>query len=166
MTARTLTLATPRTTLEGVAEFVVTRGGRESFHDEASLKKLAAAGLLDPGDLVYHPLLGRWLYAREVEEVRAEMASRTALGRPLSTAAALAQPANGWAVAGFVCGLFGMVPLIGVAACLFGLYASGRGLARAQGGGGGQALAVVGLVLSIIFLLPAMACGALIVGLS
>ena len=28
-------------------------------------------GCSQPGDLVYHPMLGRWLYAREVEEVRA-----------------------------------------------------------------------------------------------
>jgi len=148
-----------------VSEFVVTRGGRESFHDEASLRRLAASGMLAPGDLVYHPLLGRWLYAREVEEVRGEMASQLQLGRPLPAALA-GEPHNAWAVAGFVCGLFGMVPLVGVVACVLGLYCSGRGMRAAQQGGGGQALAVVGLVLSIIFLLPAMACGALVAGLS
>jgi hypothetical protein len=145
-----------------VAEFVVTRGGRESFHDEASLKKLAASGLLLPGDLVYHPLLGRWLYAREVEEVRREMAESSALGQPVAPAIAPPPTGNPWAVAGFVCGILGMVPLFGVLACIIGLYCSARGLHQKTG----QPLAVVGLVLSILFLLPAVACGVLVAGLT
>ncbi|MSP62982.1 MAG: hypothetical protein EXR72_22130 [Myxococcales bacterium] len=145
-------------------EFVVTRNGRDTFHDEESLRRLAAAGLLAPGDLVYHPMLGRWLYAREVEEVRAELAGATALGRPVNALPVLAA-SNGHAVAGFALGLVGMLPIVGILASLLGLYFSGRGLRIAHTlGGRGQGLAIAGLVLSIIFLMPAVACGAILLG--
>jgi hypothetical protein len=144
-------------------EFVVTRNGRETFHDEESLKRLAEGGLLAPGDLVYHPLLGRWLYAREVEEVRAEMNAQVALGRPVPMAPTVTQSAHPLAVTGFVFALLGLVPVVGALACLAGIYFSGRGLVARDGRS--QGLAVAGLVLSVVFLLPALACGALLVGL-
>jgi hypothetical protein len=110
-------------------------------------------------------MLGRWLYAREVEEVRPELQAATALGRPAPVApVAVAPPASGLAVAGFVFGLLGIVPVLGAIACLLGLYFSGRGLRAPDGRS--QGLAIAGLVLSIVFLLPAAACGALIVGIS
>ena len=40
-------------------QFVVTRGGRDTFCSEDELKSLAKKGQLQPGDLVYHPTLGR-----------------------------------------------------------------------------------------------------------
>jgi hypothetical protein len=159
-----LTLPDPSTSFEWMAaEFVVTRGGRDTFHDEASLKRLAASGMLAPGDLVYHPMLGRWLYAREVEEVRAEMRAAARLGQPASPTV-IRRRSNSDAVAGFVLGLVGMVPVFGTLACLLGLYFSGRGLRRSAAlDGQGQALSIAGLALSIVFLMPAVACGALLV---
>ena len=145
-------------------EFVVTRNGRDTFHDEASLRAQAERGLLAPGDLVYHPLLGRWLYAREVEEIRPTLEQATALGRPVAALVPVRRgESNPWAVAGFSLGLAGMVPFLGILSSLLGLYFSGRGLREAMVTGRGQGLAVVGLVLSVIFLLPAMACGLLLV---
>jgi hypothetical protein len=141
-------------------QFVVTRGGRDSFCSEEELKRTAARGLLADGDLVYHPRLGRWLYGREVEEVRAEMAAAKGLGRPLARTA-LPQP-NGEAIAGFILGVMGHVPLLGFVCCLLGIYFSGRGIKRAMViENSGHGLAVAGMVLSIVFLVPATACAAI-----
>jgi hypothetical protein len=140
---------------------MVTRGDREMVCSEAELRDMASAGLLQRGDLVYHPILGRWLYAREVEEVREEMQCALTLGQrpaPLSPA----EPVNGEAVAGFVLGMLGHVPLLGLAFCLLGIYFSERGLKRAgEMGQRGHGLAIAGMVLSLAFLVPAAACDAL-----
>src|SRR4029450_5661722 len=103
-------------------QFVVTRNGRETFMSEDELRRTAARGQLQAGDLVYHPVLGRWLYAREVEEVRAEMAQASQLGRPV--ARALSTGSNAEAIAGFVLGALGHVPLLGFLCCLLGIYFS------------------------------------------
>src|SRR5262245_17279053 len=110
--------------------FVVTRGGRDSFCTEEELKQRASAGQLANGDLVYHPRLGRWLYGREVEEVKSEMAAAIELGQPVNSAALV--PANQEAIAGFILGVLGHLPLFGFACCLFGIYFSGRGIKRAM----------------------------------
>ena len=138
-------------------QFVVTRGGRDNFCTEEELRGLAKKGQLLPGDLVYHPTLGRWLYAREVEEVRAEVAAAERLGQPV--VAAEVPPANAEAIAGFVLSMLGYIPLIGFFCCLLGLYFSSRGLKRARGlENSGHGLAVAGMVISIVFLVPATAC--------
>jgi hypothetical protein len=141
-------------------QFVVTRGGRDSFCTEEELRLLAARGLLAVGDLVYHPVLGRWLYAREVEEVREQMTAAAQLGKPAPPTPA---QVNGDAVAGFVLGLLGYVPLVGLICCLLGIYFSGRGLKQAAvlENSRGHGLALAGMVLSIVFLLPATACSAI-----
>ncbi len=140
-------------------QFVVTRGGRDSFCSEDELKALAKKGQLLPGDLVYHPTLGRWLYAREVEEVRALVAAAEELGKPAPTLVVL--PTNNHAIAGFVLGILGYVPIIGFLCCLFGIYFSSRGLKRAAMiENSGHGLAVAGMVLSLVFLIPATACSA------
>lgn len=142
-------------------QFVVTRGGRDQFCSEDELRGLAKKGQLEPGDLVYHPTLGRWLYAREVEEVRAEVAAAAQLGRPV-TAAEL-PPTNGDAIAGFIMGILGHLPLLGFFCCLAGIWLSSRGLKRAKGlDGSGHGLAVAGMVLSLVFLIPATACDAFV----
>jgi hypothetical protein len=155
-------------------QFVVTRGGRDNFCTEAELRAMAERGQLEAGDLVYHPVLGRWLYAREVEEVRAPLQRMTALatlggspeamarlGRPANGLAPV--PANGEAVAGFILGIMGHLPLLGFFCCLAGVYFSSRGLKRAAAlGHQGHGLAVAGMVMSIVFLVPATACGALV----
>lgn len=141
-------------------QFRVTRNGREAFFTEAELRRRASAGLVDSGDLVYHPVLGRWLYAREVEELRDEMAQARLLGRPLP--ATVPADSNAPAIAGFVLGVLGHVPLLGFLACLLGIYFSSRGLKRAvELEMRGHGLAVAGMVLSIVFLVPATACSAL-----
>jgi hypothetical protein len=143
-------------------QFIVTRGGRESFHTEAELAALASRGQLGAGDLVYHPVLGRWLYAREVEEVRAPMTTALTLGRPVPEA--LEPSPNPEAVAGFILGVLGHLPLVGLPSCLLGIYFSGRGLRRAVGSeNAGHGLAVAGMVLSLVFLVPATACAAIVI---
>jgi hypothetical protein len=142
-------------------QFVVTRGGRDAFCTEEDLRRLASKGQLDAGDLVYHPTLGRWLYAREVEEVREEMVAAATLGRPQREQQQL--PVNSDAVAGFVLGFLGYMPVVGVIFCLLGIVFSVRALKRApliQWHGHG--LAIAGLVLSTVFLVPAAACTAVI----
>src|SRR5947199_10257371 len=96
-------------------QFVVTRGGRDTFCSEDELKSLAKKGLLAPGDLVYHPTLGRWLYAREVEEVREPVAAAEFLGQPAMPVQVL--PSNGEAIAGFVFRILGHVPILGLLCC-------------------------------------------------
>src|SRR5438874_6225663 len=97
-------------------QFVVTRGGRDTFCSEDELKTQAKKGQLLPGDLVYHPTLGRWLYAREVEEVRELVAAAEFLGKPAMPVQVL--PSNGEAIAGFIFGILGYVPLLGFVCCL------------------------------------------------
>src|SRR5689334_18860820 len=105
-------------------QFVVTRGGRDTFCTEEELSRMAGSGLLSAGDLVYHPVLGRWLYAREVEEVREQLESALKLGRP--TVPQLTRAPNAEAIAGFVFGMLGYMPLVGFIFCLLGLFFSGR----------------------------------------
>jgi hypothetical protein len=140
-------------------QFVVTRNGRDSFCTEEELRKMAGRGLLSNGDLVYHPVLGRWLYAREVEEVRTELAQAALLGRPVPPTQL--GDSNGEAIVGFILGVLGHLPLVGFVCCLLGIYFSSRGLRRATLlENRGHGLAVAGMVLSIIFLVPATACTA------
>jgi hypothetical protein len=144
-------------------QFVVTRNGRDSFCSEDELRRLAERGLLAPGDLVYHPVLGRWFYAREVEEIRAELDSAASLGKPLK-AIEIAE-SNGQAIAGFVLGVLGHLPLVGFLCCILGIYFSSQGLKRAAAmQSRGHGLAVAGMVLSIVFLVPATACSAVFLG--
>ena len=142
-------------------QFVVTRGGRDTFCSEDELKSLAKKGQLAPGDLVYHPTLGRWLYAREVEEVKSLVLAAQSLGLP--QAEATLPPSNSDAIAGFILGFFGHLPLVGLLFCLFGIYFSARGLKRAPFiGGSGHGFAVAGMVLSLVFMVPATACTAFV----
>jgi TPR repeat protein len=71
-----------------MGQFIVSRGDREHFFDLEGLRALARRGQLAPGDLVYHPLLGRRLYARELEEIREDMAIGALRGMPASGGAA------------------------------------------------------------------------------
>jgi hypothetical protein len=138
-------------------QFVVTRGGRDTFCSEDELKSLAKKGQLLPGDLVYHPTLGRWLYAREVEEVRELVAAAETLGKPVPPVQVL--PTNGEAIAGFILGILGHIPVVGLLCCLLGIFLSSKGLKRAATlDNSGHGLAVAGMVLSIVFLVPQTAC--------
>jgi hypothetical protein len=142
------------------AAFRVIRNGRETLHTEDELRQRAAAGLVAAGDLVYHPILGRWLYAREVEELRDALSSAANLGRPVPPSVPV--PSNGEAIAGFILGVLGHLPLVGFLCCVLGIYFSSRGLKRAaEMSNRGHGLAVAGMVLSIVFLVPATACGAI-----
>jgi hypothetical protein len=143
-----------------MGNFLIRRGERDVFVDENGLRRLAEAGLLRGGDLVYHPVLGRWLYAREVEEVRPELDGALTLGQPRGRGPL--ETVNSEAVAGFILGLLGYVPLVGLLCCLCGIYFSGRGLQRATSlANRGYGLAIAGLVLSLAFLVPSAACVAL-----
>jgi len=141
------------------AQFIVTRNGRDSFCTEDELRREAARGLVAAGDLVYHPVLGRWLYAREVEEIRVELQAAASLGRPLLGAPSV--DLNGEAIAGFVLGMLGVLPLVGLITCLLGIAFSAKGLRRAALlDSRGHGLAVAGMVLSIVYLVPQAACTA------
>ncbi len=139
-------------------QFLVTRGGRQSFYDQEQLRALASRGQLERGDLVYHPVLGRWLYAREVEEVRGELEDALKLGRPGELA--IKPSSSGEALTGFILGTLGYLPVIGLLCCLGGIYFSAIGLKHAREIGMSNGLAVAGMVLSIVFLIPATACAA------
>ena len=69
-------------------------------------------------------------------------------------------PDNGLAVASFVCGLLGLVPLwIGFVLCVLAVIFGVLGLQRANVAmGKGRGLAIAGIVLGLVFVLPA-ACG-------
>lgn len=146
-------------------QFVVTRNGRDTFHDEASLRTLADGGGLSPGDLVFHPTLGRWLYARDVAELRAPLARSLVVAGSRALDGSERVPNlrdNSHAIAGFVLALLGQVPVLGVLSCVLGIYFSARGLQRAGTLGSGQGLAIAGLVVSIALLVPAAACAAIV----
>src|SRR5262249_15465822 len=103
--------------------------------------------------------LGRWLYAREVEEVRELVAAAEMLGKPVPPVQVL--PTNGEAIAGFILGILGHIPVVGLLCCLLGIYLSSKGLKRAASlENSGHRLAVAGMVLSIVFLVPQTACTA------
>jgi hypothetical protein len=132
--------------------WLVQQKGHEQFVTPEELKALARSGKLGPGDLVYHPTLGRWLYAREVEEVSGELS--TALTVAPSTGLAGPPPQyNDSAVAGFTLGVLSVVPVFGIACALVGLPLSVRGLRRARRlGGTDRRLAVAGMALGLVSL--------------
>ena len=70
-------------------------------------------------------------------------------------------PQNVMATVGFICGLFGLVPFwIGFMLCIAAIVCSGFGLQHSARlpGQRGRGLAIAGLVLGIVFILPA-GCG-------
>lgn len=142
--------------------YMVTRGVRDIFLDEDELRQQARGGLLRAQDLVFHPRLGRWLYARDVAEVEVELRRGAALGRPQPEGVMLV-PVNQSALWGLILGTLGHVPILGLIPAGLGLYFSGRGLVKAQElhGSGGR-LAVAGLLVSLLFLLPQLCAAALL----
>lgn len=71
----------------------------------------------------------------------------------------IAQPTPGLAVAALICGLLGWVPFwIGFVLCLLAITFGGIVLANSKTGQAGRGLAITGLVLGLVLLLPA-ACG-------
>jgi hypothetical protein len=139
--------------------WLVQQKGRENFVSPDELKSLAKGGKLEPGDLVYHPILGRWLYARQVEEIGTELREATELGK-LAVAGRPALEHNDSAVAGFTLGVLAVVPVFGILCALIGLPLSLRGMRRARqieanGGPGGtdRRFAVAGVALTVASLL-------------
>jgi hypothetical protein len=133
--------------------WLVQQKGRESFVGDGELKSLARGGKLAPSDLVYHPVLGRWLYARQVEEISAEMREAIDLGK----VAPLEGPIvayNDSAVAGFTLGVLAVVPVFGILCALCGVPLAIRGIRRSREIGGiDRRLAVAGLVLAVASLI-------------
>jgi len=66
-------------------------------------------------------------------------------------------PYSGLAIAGFVCGLLGLTPcFVGLVLCILGIVFSSVGIAKTGiGKRRGRGLAIAGLVLSIVFIVPA-----------
>lgn len=136
-------------------QFLVSRGGREIFCSEDELKQQARRGLLARSDRVFHPQLGRWLYAREVAEVEGDLLRAEQLGRLAVPESVVLVPPNGQAMTGFLLGALGVVPFAGLVLSGLGLYYSGRGLSVAQQRyGSGHRLAVAGMLVSLAFFLP------------
>ncbi|MSP62983.1 MAG: hypothetical protein EXR72_22135 [Myxococcales bacterium] len=133
--------------------WLVQQKGRENFVTQGELKTLARGGKLEPGDLVYHPTLGRWLYAREVQEVAMELHAAAELGnRVVPGQAAIAH--NDSAVAGFTLGVLGVVPVFGILCALIGLPLAVRGIRRSRAIGGiDRRFAIAGVALSLASLL-------------
>lgn len=71
----------------------------------------------------------------------------------------VAQPSNGMGTAGFVCGLLGLVlcwfPFVGLALGVVGVILSGVGMSNGRRTGASTGLAIAGLVLGLISLIPA-----------
>lgn len=69
-------------------------------------------------------------------------------------------PSNGLGIGGFVCGLIGLVffwiPFFGLVLGLLGLILGGVGISSGRRSGAGTGLAVAGLVLGLISLIPAV----------
>jgi hypothetical protein len=133
--------------------WLVQQKGRENFVSPDELKQLARGGKLEPGDLVYHPILGRWLYARQVEEISGEMREAIELGRAAVPGAPPVQH-NDSAVAGFTLGVLGVVPVFGILCALVGLPLSIRGMRRSNAlGGVDRRFAIAGMALAMASLL-------------
>ncbi|MGY1618374.1 hypothetical protein ACI797_16665 [Geodermatophilus sp. SYSU D00691] len=71
-----------------------------------------------------------------------------------------AQPGNGLGVAGFVTGLLGLifcwVPALGILLAVLGVILGGVGIATGKKKGAPTGLAIAGLVLGVIALIPAI----------
>ena len=133
--------------------WLVQQKGRENFVSPDELKSLAKGGKLEPGDLVYHPILGRWLYARQVEEITSEMQDAMDLGK-VAVAGRPAIEHNDSAVAGFTLGVLAVVPVFGILCALVGLPLSALGIRRSRAIGGiDRRFAIAGVALSVSSLL-------------
>ncbi len=77
-------------------------------------------------------------------------------------------PTNGLGVAGFVCGLLGLilfwVPIVGIVLGLLGIVLGGAGMSSGKNTGAGNGLAVSGLVLGLVSMVPAIIVLAAIAG--
>jgi hypothetical protein len=147
--------------------WLVQQQGRETFLTREELERWARARQIAAGDLVYHPLQGRWFYASQVDEIRQALSSVAAevaaaetralvpAGRsPAALVPADSGPHNDAAIAGFTLSLLGIIPLFGAVCALVGLPLSLRGVHRAQTlGGTDRRFAIAGLVLSFTSLL-------------
>lgn len=139
-------------------QYILTRGARDIFISEKDLRQQARRGLLLPGDRVYHPVLGRWLYAREVAEVEGEMHLASRLGRHKVPEEVVLVPANTQAIAGFILSVMGCLPFAGFVCGLAGLALSARGLSRAQlSYGSGHRLATAGVIVALCTMAPQLA---------
>ena len=55
-------------------DFIVRRqDGEYRAPDVATLRQWSREGLIPPGTYIYHPVLARWVYAREIEELAAPL---------------------------------------------------------------------------------------------
>lgn len=144
-------------------QFLVSRGGRDVFLNEDELRREARRGLLALADRVFHPVLGRWLYAKEVAEVEAELLHAAKLGRTAPPESVVLVPVNGPAVAGLLLGSLGYIPFVGLVLSGLGVYFSSRGLSLApQRFGSGHRLAVAGMLLSLLCFVPQLALAVLL----
>jgi hypothetical protein len=52
-----------------MTEWKIKRGDQEKSVDDATLQQQARDGRILEGDLVFHPLMQKWMYARELGEL-------------------------------------------------------------------------------------------------
>jgi hypothetical protein len=114
----------------------------------------AACGMnLSPGGISQAPLV----VAPEQAIVPPVQVVIPPQGAPFAGAA---RPTNPLSIAGFVCGLFGLTPFwVGFLLCILAIVFSAIAMSKASRLGGiGRGFAIAGLVMGIVFLMPA-ACG-------
>lgn len=70
------------------------------------------------------------------------------------------QKSNGLGIAGFVCGLLGLVlfwfPILGLLLAVIGVILGGTGISAGRRDGSGTGLAIAGLVLGLVALIPGL----------
>lgn len=71
---------------QAMSGWIIKRGAREvPIPDEATLRKWADEGRFNPGDLIFHPDLQRWLYAKDVLEIQSACPKQTTITPPSAT---------------------------------------------------------------------------------
>lgn len=130
--------------------FLYSRGGRDYFLSLDDLRGRARCGLVQAGDRVYHPGLGRWLYAQEVAELRPALGMGKSEG---GESGVLLVPVNGAAVAALCCAVLGALPVLGVPLLVSGVALGTLGRRRAAalyGSGGRMARAALWLCVGLL----------------
>jgi hypothetical protein len=121
-----------------------------------ALQQLIQQGVIGPDDMVWKEGFADWVPARTVPELKFSMRPPTAVAGPVwQQSPMLLQPqeTNGLAVASLVLGLLWLAGLGSLFAIIFGAVAMNQ-IKRSRGAMSGKGMAVAGLVLGIVGVIP------------